>query len=313
MVSNTKNELIIDAGFQDTSRPKERLSKTNWKTELVKKSLGMLQYISPRKASTIVWHHFTKPGRSRFTENQKAVLDKAEVGKISYLGYEIFTYKWGTTGPKVLLSHGWNSKIADFRKMIEAFVEAGYVVEGVDMKAHGNSEGRHTAMPEMRDILKDYYIRNAPFHAVIGYSIGGAAAGIMLSELSREFQPAKLFLIASPSYIKYFFHDVIVKDLGFRDSVYEEMCTMVYEHYHQSIDYFDLRIKQDQLSKMDMHLIYDEDDATVGFERGEELRRAFPEASFVRTRGLGHYRIISYDKVISYVVDRLKIEVVTSV
>lgn len=301
MVSTQSKIIRIVAENQDTSRPLERPSKTNWKLETLKYMLKVLQYVSPSKTSEIVWSYFTKPIKARFTGPQESILAKAEKNSVSYFGHDLVTYKWGTEGPKVLLSHGWNSKIADFRRMIEALVEKGYVVEGIDMKAHGKSPGTHTALPEIRDILKNYYVQNAPYQAVVGYSIGGLAMGVMLSELSKEIQPKNLFVIAAPSNTRYFFKEVVKEELGFRDKVYEEMCEMVETHYHQRIDYFDMRSLGSKIGSENIHLIYDEDDQTVPFDRGLEMLETFPEATFVHAKGLGHYKIIAYQDVIDHV------------
>ena len=300
MVSTNQKITYIDAGVQDMSRPKERPPKSNWKLELVKKGVGVIQHISPKTASEIVWYHFTKPGRSKFTEAQEALIEKAEVKKTTYFGHDIVTYKWGTKGPKILLSHGWNSKTADFRRMIEALVAQGFVVEGIDMKAHGKSSGKHTALPEIRDILKNYYIKNGPYQTVIGYSIGGLAAGIFLSELSKKFHPEQLFIIAAPSHTRYFFEEII-KELGYSEKVYREFCDLVVERYHQSVDYFDMRTKKDELGHLKTHLIYDENDQTVPFNKGLELKEIFQDSAFVHTKGLGHYKVISFPEVIDYV------------
>jgi pimeloyl-ACP methyl ester carboxylesterase len=215
-------------------------------------------------------------------------------------------YKWGPeNAPRILLSHGWNSKIADFRKLIEALLLQGYRIEGIDMKGHGKSEGTHTTLVEIRDILKHYYIADGPFHAVIGYSIGGMAAGVMLSELSGEFQPKQLFIIAAPSYSRFFFYET-VKSLGYSDKVYHRMCDLVYLQHQESIDYFDLRDKSQFLKSIDLHLIYDEDDTTIPFHRGLELKAAFPWAQFVHTKGLGHYQVIAYEKVVAYIAEALE-------
>jgi esterase/lipase len=300
MVSKEINTTYIHANLEDIGRPRERPPKTNWKIELLKKGVSMIQHVSPRTASNIIWSQFTKPGRSRFTPAQQELVDQAEIGRISYFGHELTTYRWGDHGPKVLLSHGWNSKIADFRKMIDALVNSGYVVEGIDMKAHGNSGGSRTALPEIRDVLKQYYVKNGPYRAVIGYSIGGIAAGIMVSELSESIQPEQLFLIAAPSHTRYFFYDV-VKGLGYKDKVYHEMCSLVNENYFESIDYFDLRNKVDQLCKPNIHLVYCENDQTVPFDKGIELKNTFKDAQFVHAKGLGHYKIIAYNEVIDYI------------
>ena len=126
---------------EDMSRPSDRPEKTNWKIELIKKGLAVLQHASPKKSAEIIWHYFTMPGRTKFSEPQKELLARAEIIESNYKGDKIVAYRWGSTGPKVLLCHGWRSKIADFRRMIDAFVAEGFVVEGIDMRAHGQSSG----------------------------------------------------------------------------------------------------------------------------------------------------------------------------
>lgn len=302
-----KNEIFIDAGEIDTSRPKDKPAKTNQKLELVKKVISVLQHFSSKSVAKIIWHFFTLPGKAKFNELQRALIDSAKQSKQSYNGYDIVSYKWGNNGPKVLLAHGWRSKIADFRKMIEVLVAEGYVVEGIDMKAHGQSSGEHTALPEFRDIIKKYYVKNAPYHAVIGYSMGGIATGIVLSEISKELQPEKLFLIAAPSYVRYFFKSA-VEESGCNEAVYNRLCDMVEERYGENIDYFDLRGKVEELSQTEIHLIYDECDKMVPFKYGIELKELLKDSYFVHTRGIGHYKIIVYPEVLSYLIKNLKSE-----
>ena len=295
----------IDGGKQDMSRPAERPPKSNWKIEILKKGVGVLQHISPAMASEIIWQHFTRPGRSRFTPAQRSLIERADIGVLTYKGDEIVSYKWGSGDKKILLSHGWNSKAADFRRMIERLLQEGFTVEGLDMRGHGQSGGLRTGVPEMRDILKNYYVKNGPYQTVIGYSIGGLIAGIMSSELSQSIQPKQLIIMAAPSYTRYFFKDTI-SELGYSPRVYQEMCEMIYKTYNESVDYFDMRKKLHLLKNVDMHLIYDDNDSTVPFIRGQELMQTYQKANFVHTSGLGHYNIIKYPDVIDYVANAVK-------
>ena len=296
-------KTYIEVEGMDISRPAERPPKTNWKIEMIKKGLGVLQYASPKKSAEIIWHYFTMPGRSVFKQNQLDLLSQATTSQTSYQGDLIRSYRWGTKGPKVLLCHGWRSKIADFRKMILAFVEQGYVVEGLDLRAHGNSEGKHTALPEYRDILKNHMVKNGPYDTIVGYSIGALASGIVLSELAPKFQPKNYFVISGPPYVRYFFRD-IVRDTGCSEAVYEAMCDIVKKKYNQPIDYFDLRIKMQDLKDIQTHLIYCEDDQVIPFQKGLELEECWPNASFVHTKGLGHYKIIANESIIKYILTK---------
>lgn len=291
----------IDAGKQDMSRPKERPKKKNWKTEMTKSFLQIYQYAAPGKVAEIIWDHFTKPVEARFTSTQQDVMAQSKQQKHTYKGFELVSYKWGSGEKRVLLSHGWNSKIADYRKMILHLNDLGFEVHGVDMKAHGQSEGMRSALPEFRDVLKNYIEEQGKFNALVGYSLGGISAGIALDEVDPTLRPDDVFLIATPPYTRYFFETAVKEEAGCNHQVYEHLCDMVEEHYKENIDYFDLRRKQATLSGLNMHLIYDEMDQTVPFSRGEEMKEYYPKAHWVHTKGLGHYKVIAYKEVIEYI------------
>lgn len=286
----------IDAGQQDTSRPSERPPKSNWKRALIIQGSRVLQYPFPDKIATFFWQQFRKPQRAKFTEPQKQLIERASVSFTTYKGCNIVRYQWGSSERKVLLSHGWNSKIADFRRMIEHLVQAGFQVEGIDMKAHGKSEGDHTALPEMMDILKSYYLERGSFEAVIGYSIGGLATGLMIAELEEKTRPKHLIMIAAPPYTSFFFKST-VKDLGFRKKIYDKVAQQLEDTYGNPIDHYDVRQKGSAFSHTHLTFIYDEDDETIPFEKGLMLRDLFPQANFVHTKGLGHYKVIAYPPV----------------
>jgi esterase/lipase len=263
-----------------------------------------VQYASPKKVAAVVWHYFTRPGRVNFTPPQEALIARAEKGEMYYRGDRIVTYRWGKGEHRVLLVHGWRSKVADFRRMIEALTAAGYEVHGFDLRAHGHSEGKHTAVPEYRDMIRNYIFKTGKFHAVLGYSVGGISAGITLAEMSPEWQPKVFFIVAAPPYIRYFFKD-IVREAGLNDAVYEKMAGMVKEIYREDIDYFDLRNKNTALKEIEKHLIYCENDETIPFEKGQELVKAWVDSHFVHASGFGHYKIISREEIIRYVINQL--------
>jgi pimeloyl-ACP methyl ester carboxylesterase len=300
-----ETKTTIEVEGVDIKRPNDRPAKTNWKIELIKKGLSVLQHAAPKKSAEIIWHYFTMPGRTKLSESQKELLARAVTNESNYKGDKIISYKWGTSGPKVLLCHGWRSKTGDFRRIVEAFLKAGYVVEGLDLRAHGNSEGKHTALPEYKEILKNHLIKNGPYDVVLGYSMGAIAAGLVLSEVSHVLHPKHYFILAGPPYVRYFFKD-IVDDVGCNENVYEAMCQMVEDVYYQPIDYFDLRNKESELRNIDTHLLYCEDDQMIPFEKGLELEKAWPHAKFVHVRGLGHYKIIVNEAILSYIINTVK-------
>ena len=53
---------------------------------------------------------------------------------------------------------------------------------------------------------------------------------------------------------------------------------------------------------LDLLLVYDEDDREVAIKHAEELIKLYPAAKLVRTKGLGHTRILKDNNVIRTIV-----------
>ena len=297
-----KNISYISVELPNKDRPAERPPKTNWKIELITVIMKGLQHLSPRMVARVVWHFFTLPGKAYFNSQQDKLLEQAVRSETIYQGDKIVSYRWKGAGPRVLFCHGWRSKAADFRKMIQAFLNEGYEVEAIDCRAHGHSEGSHSALPEFRDIIKDHIEQNGPADIMIGYSMGGASLGIALSELPKTCHPSQLFLLAAPPFVRFFFEDVI-NQVGLKKKVLDKMIVMMENHYGQHLDYFDLRTKP-ELNSITKHLIYCEDDETVPFKKGLELFETMENGSLVQARGFGHYKIISQAEIIRYILEK---------
>jgi len=50
-------------------------------------------------------------------------------------------------------------------------------------------------------------------------------------------------------------------------------------------------------------IIHDEDDIEISWHSSEEIAQAWPNAKFIKTKGLGHRRIIHDKNVIASIVD----------
>ena len=56
-------------------------------------------------------------------------------------------------------------------------------------------------------------------------------------------------------------------------------------------------------------MIHDRDDREVGFEHGERLASAWPNAQLLETHGLGHRRVLRDPAVLAAAVDMLRVGV----
>ncbi|MEL6536763.1 MAG: hypothetical protein AAFQ98_15195, partial [Bacteroidota bacterium] len=150
------------------------------------------------------------------------------------------------------------------------------------------------------DALMQHHADWGPYHAIMGYSLGGLASGLMTAHLPRELQPQQLFLFAAPPFPYYFFEDII-SELKLGKRVLKRFAGFVEERYDREINWWDLRAYADDLHHLDVHLLYDEQDETVPMARGQQLWQHLPAASFLHGKGLGHYKIISHEGILDYV------------
>ena len=67
-----KSSVVIQGDGKNIGRPASHPRKSNWKLSFLKKSLPILQHIAPGKVAKIIWQHFVRPGKARFSEAQSA-------------------------------------------------------------------------------------------------------------------------------------------------------------------------------------------------------------------------------------------------
>ena len=73
--------------------------------------------------------------------------------------------------------------------------------------------------------------------------------------------------------------------------------------YHKPFDEFtSLHFIRQLSQKVDLLLVHDENDKEVPIDHALALIKAYPEAKFFKTQGLGHTRILKNDAVIEYCV-----------
>jgi hypothetical protein len=263
--------------------------------------LTVVQWMFPkleRFAPTLAHRYFIKifftPLRYKSPEKEKDLARRADRFVIHVDGKKIQVYSWGA-GPLVLFVHGWAGRGTQFRKMIEAFIERGYRVASFDGPAHGQSEGKTASLIDFDLTLKRLFeeLGQQP-EAVITHSFGGAAT---LYSIVNGLKVKRLINIASPTiadeiintYLRaingswksgQFFKQYILKTYN---KPFEEFSGL---HFVRHLPY-----------PLPLLLIYDEDDRDVIMKHAEELLKLYP-ATLVRTKGLGHTRILKDDFVI---------------
>jgi pimeloyl-ACP methyl ester carboxylesterase len=254
-----------------------------------------LERFAPSLAHQYFIKIFFTPLRYPIPDKEKAMIATSERFEVTVENKRVQCYRWGK-GPIVLLVHGWAGRTSQFRKFVPQLVLEGFTVIGFDAPAHGNSEGRKTNINEFETAIKKIYEQVGQPEAIICHSFGGGA--VMYSAVNG-LPVKKLIMIASPSvgdeiiatYLRAingswstgnFFKNYILKRYG---KPFEQFTSQ----------YFSQHLKQE----IELLLVYDEDDKEVKPLHAYEIKKNYPKAELMITKGLGHTRILKDDAVIS--------------
>jgi predicted alpha/beta-fold hydrolase len=274
---------------------KNKKDKTPSLLKFIQWGFPKLEKIAPILAYRYFVKLFFTPFRYKTPEKELEIAAKAELFSFEVSGKRIQGYKWGK-GPVVLFVHGWAGRGTQFRKFIEAFTEKGFQAVAFDGPAHGKSEGKTTNQIEFYEVLRHLYktLPEKPT-AVITHSFGGVAT---LFSIMHGLPIHRLINIASPT-----IGDEIIKT--YLKAIHGSSKTgdyfkqFVMKSQAKTFDEFtSLYFIQHLPHPLDLVLIHDEEDKEVVIRHSEELIKLYPKAELIRTKGLGHTRILKDDQVI---------------
>lgn len=133
--------------------------------------------VSPRLATRLAFAAFfsTRP-RLRAHPRDATTMAEATREHVVVRGRRTTVYRWGETGPVVVLVHGWRGRASQFSALVRALREEGYRVLAFDAAAHGTSRGSRADVRDWIASLVELQRRHGRFRAVIGHSLGGFAS-----------------------------------------------------------------------------------------------------------------------------------------
>lgn len=262
-----------------------------------------VEAIAPSLAHRYFIHLFYTPFHFKEPQKEKEIIAASKQFAVTVDGKHIQCYRWGTLGPKILFVHGWAGRAGQFRAMIPAFLAKGFQAIAFDGPAHGRSDGKQTNPVEFADAMKAVINAEGDIHGIVAHSFGGVAA---FYALSKGLPVSRLVTIASPTIAQQVINNFrsavnasAAAGQAFRDHLmrthhitFEEISTL---HLIKLID-----------KPLSLLLIQDENDPEVAPENATELRKIYPSAEVLFTKGLGHTRILRDEAVISRCLDFLK-------
>ena len=237
---------------------------------------------------------FLTPPRPRDAAASALDLIDARNSYIEHKRRMISTWRWGSRdAPGVLLAHGWGGNAAQMRAFVFPLLQAGYRVIAYDQPAHGVSEGRLTGLPDFSDVMAEVAAYHGGVQAVIGHSLGAAAAAVSLSSGKTSF--AKVVLVSPPSDLEGYSRR-FARWYWIPETVRNAMQKAIEERY--GVRWEDLEVPRVAPRMTAQALvIHDRDDRMMPWAHGASVARHWPGARLLSTEGLGHRRILADERV----------------
>jgi pimeloyl-ACP methyl ester carboxylesterase len=259
------------------------------RTYLITKSIGLyiniLSYIYPKLASRLAYRFFSEPREGRLLKDSlPEILQQANAEMVTY-GDSVFqVYTWPGNETKVLLVHGWESNTSRWEEFIGYLRESGATIIAIDAPAHGLSPGQEFNIPRYAEFI-DVVVEKMQPHILVGHSLGGATALYYQSNHPGN-SIEKLVILGAPCDLRTIVTNYISM-LGLNKRVFH----LMEKHFNQNF-----KIKTDEFSgslfaskiRIKGFLAHDVDDKVVSYKEAKKIAKAWPEAQFVTTKGLGH-------------------------
>lgn len=245
--------------------------------------------LAPRSTLRRATQLFCTPARGARERACTLPLHAAHVRELDVDGRAITTYTWGDPDvqPYVLFAHGWSSSGVRIGAWLPALREAGYAVVAFDQLAHGRSPGTQTTLVEfVRNVLA-VGAAHGPAAAVVGHSMGGAAAALALA---RGLQAQRAVLVAPPADMR----PAIAQfgsAIGFGHRWSERLRLHMERRFGVVFERLLAPRAVVDLARPAL-VVHDVADREVPWADGEAYARLWPGARLLSTQGLGHKRVL---------------------
>jgi len=254
-----------------------------------------LQFIAPKLAARFAFKLFVTPFKFKRPNRESSMYQDAvkKMLLIPKLNKHIQVYRYGTSDKKILLIHGWAGRGTQLFKIAENLREKGYETISFDATAHGDSEGKTSAMPEfiasMFEIEKEF----GPFDHAIGHSLGGMA---LLNTVKDGMQFKNIVIVGSGNSITGICNQFVHR-LGLKQKVADLLKNRLDWVLGQDSEVLSGYVAAQSVN-IPTFVLHDMNDDDVPVSCAYEIRQNLVNSKIKITEGLGHRRILTNPEVI---------------
>lgn len=258
--------------------------------KLMRLAFKLLTPLLPGTMSRYAYNLWLTPPRPNPPDREVPYMNSAKSSTITIEGQNIKVWTWGM-GPTVLFVHGWGGRGTQVSCFVDDLVKAGFQVVGVDLPAHGKSDGKQTNALFMAKALKEVVKQIDNLHSVITHSFGAVIFGLDYDE-KRPLQ--NIVMICPPATMNTAFNQ-FSSMLQLPKIIIDYIVKTMKQNFGNDI------LDRVSLAKMSKEIlqptlvIHDTEDDVVPFNDGKEIASIIRHGVFYETSGLGHRKIL-YDQ-----------------
>jgi pimeloyl-ACP methyl ester carboxylesterase len=250
------------------------------------------------------YHAFFSPSQYEVKSADQAILERGTNYRVPFDGGELAVTTWGSAGPKILLMHGWGGSRAQMTGFVDPLLSVGYRVVAYDQPAHGESDGKMTNLLEIAPTLDIIAKQEGKFDAIIAHSFGTLITSYAL--VKRNFPP--------PVRLVYFgaFNQLLDSlprfqtIAGLPDEIIQGFRIMLNENFGEGVLEAIVHEKLAPQINIPALMFHDTADNVTPVEDSHAIARAWKNARFIETEGLGHRGALQSKEIHEQVVRFLK-------
>lgn len=192
-------------------------------------------------------------------------------------------WRWGGSGPIVLLQHGWNGHAGQFACLLAPLLAAGCQVIALAGPGHAGSPAREDYVLGFATFLLHAVRELGGVEAVLGHSLGGAAA---LIAMRHGLEARRIATLAAPSSLCAAVSRFAAGQ-GLSWPAQHRLRAALRQRIGVPLDWIDTASLVRGLG-FDALIAHDLDDRHVPHRDAVRIAEALPRARLVSTRGLRH-------------------------
>ncbi len=261
--------------------------------------------------NNLLWQYICYSPKMPVRLHQEKLLDEAEKSSLkvnddffAHKELHFNTFKWGRGMHKVILTHGWGSKAADFNEIITALLQIKDLeIIAFDAPGNGSSEGELSNLLLYVQAVKAIILHYGEPDIIIGHSLGAMANVIALKEMMVT--PALLISLTPLIRLKENFEASMnavgispLSQLGFFE-IFEDK-------FKVSTSYFTLNDWYSFNGQLNHWLAYDQNDPVSPYSYMKEFLDVHPFIKSYNYNDVGHDKILKSSVVVSDLVEVVK-------